>query len=150
MNIPEFKTEELIDVLEPFQQELVKSLLLNHTEEEAMQIWINVTGPDHTTSFGGNGKGDYLKLFKEEFDKFILGENKYKDAINEFNKHATVSKFFVVSFISNALSESLGVAAGVVAPLIVLALGTIGRIGLNAYRHSISKTVTDAENDKNS
>ena len=45
MNIPEFKTEELIDVLEPFQQELVKSLLLNHSEEEAMQIWINVTGP---------------------------------------------------------------------------------------------------------
>ena len=41
-------------------------------------------------------------------------------------------------------------AAGVIAPLIVLALGTIGRIGLNAYRNSISKTVTDVESDKNS
>ena len=148
MNIPEFKTEELIDVLEPFQQELVKSLLLNHSEEEAMQIWINVTGPDHTTSFGGNGKVDYLKSFKEEFDKFILGDDKYKDAIKEFNEHATVTKFFIVSFISSALAGSLGVAAGVIAPLIVLALGTIGKIGLNAYRNSIVKTVTDAENEK--
>lgn len=149
MNIPEFKTEELIDVLEPFQQELVKSLLLNHSEEEAMQIWIDVTGPDHTTSFGGNRKGDYLKSFKEEFEKFILGDNKYKDAIKEFNEHATVTKFFVVSFLSSVLAGSLGVAAGVIAPLIVLALGTIGKIGLNAYRNSISQTVADAENNKN-
>lgn len=137
MNIPEYRTEELIDVLEPFQQELIKCLLLEHSEEEAMQIWINVTGPDHTTSFGGNGKGDYLKSFKEEFDKFVLGDDKYKTTIKEFNEHVTVTKFFVVSFISSALAETLGVAAGVVAPLIVLALGTIGKIGLNAYRNSI-------------
>lgn len=139
MNIPELSTSEWIEVLEPFQQNLVRELLINHSEEEAMQLWVEVSGPEYTASFGGNGKRDYLKAFKKEFDQLILGEEKYQDIIKEFNEHATVSKFFVVSFIATALSESLGVAAGVVAPLIVLLLGTIGRIGINAYRSTITK-----------
>ena len=137
MNIPEFSTEEWIEVLEPFQQELVRNLLATHTEEEAMELWIKVSGPEQTASFGGTGKSDYLKAFKKEFDKLILGDAKYQDVIKEFNGYATVTKFFVVGFIATALSESMGVASGVVAPLIVLALGTIGKIGLNAYRNTI-------------
>ena len=137
MNIPEFSTEEWIEVLEPFQQDLVRNLLATHTEEEVMELWIKVSGPEHTASFGGTGKNDYLKAFKNEFEKLILGDEKYQDAIKEFNEHATVTKFFVVGFIATALSESMGVASGVVAPLIVLALGTIGKIGLNAYRSTI-------------
>ena len=138
MNIPEFSTEEWIEVLEPFQQNLMRNLLATHTEQEAMELWIKVSGPEHTASFGGTGKNDYLKAFKNEFDKLILGDEKYQDTIKEFNEHVTVTKFFVVGFIATALSESMGVASGVVAPLIVLALGTIGRIGLNAYRSTIT------------
>ena len=139
MNIPEYSTEEWIEVLEPFQQELIKSLLTGHTEEETMQLWVEVSGPEHTASFGGTGKNNYLKAFKEEFDKFILGDEKYQDAIKEFKEHATVTKYFVVGFIATVLAKSIGVASGVVAPLIVLALGTIGKIGLNAYRSTIKK-----------
>ena len=69
MNIPEYSTEEWIEVLEPFQQELIKSLLTDHTEEETMQLWVEVSGPEHTASFGGTGKNNYLKAFKEEFNK---------------------------------------------------------------------------------
>ena len=36
MNIPELRTEEWIEVLEPFQQEIIKELLLNNSEETAM------------------------------------------------------------------------------------------------------------------
>lgn len=139
MNIPQYNTEEWIEVLEPYQQQILRDLLKEHTEEEAMQIWMEVSGPEHTTTFGGNDSNTYLKLFKEEFDKLIIGDEKYRKVIEEFNEHATVTKFFVVSFLSSALSSSLGVAAGVVAPLIVLSLGTIGKIGLNAYRKSIQR-----------
>ena len=31
MNIPELRTEEWIEVLEPFQQEIIKELLLNNS-----------------------------------------------------------------------------------------------------------------------
>ena len=71
MNIPELKTEEWIEVLEPFQQEIIKELLLNNSEETAMELWLTVSGPEHTSSFGGSGKNDYLKAFKQEFDKLI-------------------------------------------------------------------------------
>ena len=137
MNIPQYQTEELIEVLEPFQQDLLKSILAEHTEEEALEIWMQVAGPEHTASFGGSGIKDYLKHFKTEFDLLILGDEKYSNIIKEFNEHKQVTKFFVVSSLSATLASSLGIATGVVAPLIVLALGAIGKLGLNAYRESI-------------
>lgn len=137
MNIPELDIDEWIEVLEPFQQELIRNLLEEHSEEEAVEIWADVAGPHFTASFGGQGTKDYLKSFKLEFDKFILGDDKYKDCIKELNEYVTVTKYFVVAFISSALSNSLGVASGVVAPLVVLALGIIGKMGLNAYRSII-------------
>lgn len=45
MIIPEYTTEELAEVLEPFQQSLILDLLSQHSEEEALQIWLNVSGP---------------------------------------------------------------------------------------------------------
>ena len=137
MNIPQYQTEELIEVLEPFQQDLLKNILAEHTEEEALEIWMQVAGPEHTASFGGEGIKDYLKHFKTEFDLLILGDEKYSNVIKELNEHKQVTKFFVVSSLSAALAGSLGIAAGVVAPLIVLALGALGKLGLNAYRESI-------------
>ncbi len=74
-----------------------------------------------------------------EFDKFILEDEKYKDDIKELKTHVEITKFFVVAFLSNVLSKNLGVAASVIAPLIVLSLGLIGKIGLNAYKESIKK-----------
>ena len=139
MNIPEYKIEEWLEVLEPFQQELIQTLLVEHSEEEAIQIWISVSGPEYTTSFGGTEKKDYLKSFKEEFDKFILCDDKYKNDIKELNEYTTITKYFIVSFISSVLAKSLGVVSGVVAPLIVLILGVIGKIGLNAYRNAVLK-----------
>ena len=150
MNIPEMNTTEWLEVLEPFQQDIVKTLLLTHSEEEAMNIWIEVSGPSNTASFGGNKIKNFLKSFKEEFDKFILEDEKYKDAIKEFKNNINITKFFVVSFLSSVLSASLGVVAGVIAPLIVLSLGTIGRIGLNAYRNTIKNKpdeLSDTEDD---
>ena len=137
MIIPEYTTEELVEVLEPFQQILIRDLLSQHSEEEALQIWLNVSGPDHTATFGGNGLKDYFKNFKTEFDNLILGEDKYKDALKEFSEHTTITKFFVVAHLSTVLAESMGVVAGVVAPMIVLSLGAVAKIGLNAYRNMI-------------
>lgn len=137
MMIPEYTTKELVEVLEPFQQSLILDLLTQHSEEEALQIWLSVSGPEHTATFGGNGLKDYFKNFKTEFDNLILGEDKYKDAIKEFSEHATVSKFFVVAHLSSVLAENMGVVAGVVAPMIVLSLGVVAKIGLNAYRDMI-------------
>ena len=40
MNIPQLKTEEWVEVLEPFQQSLLNSILAEHTEDEALQIYL--------------------------------------------------------------------------------------------------------------
>ena len=149
MNIPQLKTEEWVEVLEPFQQNLLNSILAEHTEDEALQIWLQVSGPEHTKAFGGNGIKDYLKNFKAEFNKLILGDEKYSDKIREFNEHTQITKFFVVSFLSSVLAESLGIVSGVVAPLVVLVLGTIGKIGLNAYRNLIRKKEDDEDKKDN-
>lgn len=139
MGLPELNTKEWVETLEPFQQTLILELLSQHSEEDALQIWLNVAGPEHTATFGGKGFKDYFKSFQIEFEDFILGEDKYKDSLKEIEKHINVSKFFIVSYLSTILSDSLGVATGVVAPLIVLALGIVGKMGLNAYKNMIKE-----------
>ena len=137
MVLPELKTQDWIEVLEPFQQTLILDLLSQHSEEEALEIWLTVAGPDHTAAFGGQGFKDYFRNFKTEFDNLILGEGKYHDSLKELGEYATLSKFFIVAHLSRILAESLNVASDVVAPLIVLSLGIVGKIGLNAYKNMI-------------
>ncbi len=134
MKIPELKTDEWIEVLDEYQQELLKELLKERSEEEVLEMWLGASVPNAMTPFGGGENTNYLRAFKEEINKLLLGDERYAGVIKEFNEHATVTKFFVVSFLSNALAESMGVVAAVIAPLVVLVLGTIGKMGLNAYR----------------
>lgn len=141
MNIPELKTDEWIEVLDVYQQELLNELLKEHSEEEVLEIWIEASTPNAMTPFGGGENKNYLKSFKREIQKLLLGDEKYEGVIKEFNEHATVTKFFVVSFLSNTLAKSMGVAAAVLAPLVVLVLGTIGKMGLNAYREMIKDKI---------
>ena len=65
MNIPELRTEEWIEVLEPFHQEIIKELLLNNSEETDMELSLTVSGPEHTSSYGATGKNHYLKALKK-------------------------------------------------------------------------------------
>lgn len=141
MNIPELKTDEWIEVLDVYQQELLNELLKEHNEEEVLEIWIEASTPKGMTPFGGVENKKYLKSFKREINKLLLGDEKYVGVIKEFNEHASVTKFFVVSFLSNALAESMGVVAAVIAPLVVLVLGTIGKVGLDAYKDMIKDKV---------
>ena len=138
MNIPELKIHEWIEVLDVYQQELLKELLKEHQEEEVLEIWLSASTPNAMTPFGGGENKNYLNAFKTEINKLLLGDEKYAGVIQEFNEHATVTKFFVVSFLSNVLAESMGVVAAVIAPLVVLVLGTIGKMGLNAYKEMVS------------
>lgn len=138
-DLEKIKTDEWIETLDLFQQNLIKDLLKDNTEEAAIEIWINATGSEYTAMFGGTNQKDFLKNIKTEFDKFVLGDDKYKDDIKELKEHVTVTKYFVVSFLSTVLSKHLGVAATVVAPLIVLFLSLVSKMGINAYIESIKQ-----------
>lgn len=76
----------------------------------------------------GGENSDYLRAFKDEINRLLLGDEKYAGVIKEFYEHAIVTKFFVVSFLSNALAESMGVVAAVIVPLVVFVLGTSGKL----------------------
>lgn len=140
-NLPIYDLKEWMSVLDLFQQDLLSEILVNHTEEEVIDIWLDAVGPDNTATFGGNGKEDLLKSFKLEFYKFISKDEEYKDEIREFEGYVTVTKFFVVSFLSSALSGRLGVASSVISPLIVLGLGLIGKMGIKAYRSKLEEEI---------
>ena len=140
-NLPICDLNEWLIVLDPFQRDLLSQILLNHTEEEALDIWLTTVGPNNTVTFGGNGKEDLLNPFKLELYKFISKDEEYKNEIRELEGYATVTKFFVVSFLSSTLSGRLGVASSVIAPLIVLALGLIGKMGIRAFRSKLEKEI---------
>ena len=140
-NLPIHDLKEWMSVLEPYQRELLEQILKNHTEEEALDIWLTAVGPDNTASFGGNGKDGLLKSFKLELYKFLSNDDEYKYEIKEFESYVTVTKILTVSFLSNMLSGRLGVASAVVSPLIVLVLGLIGKMGVKAYYNKLKEEI---------
>lgn len=140
-NLPIYDLKEWMSVLDSFQQELLNQILKDHTEEEALDIWLNAVGPDNIASFGGNGKDGLLKSFKLELYKFLSNDDEYKYEIKEFEGYVTVTKFFVVSFLSTTLSGRLGVVSTVVSPLIVLVLGLIGKMGVKAYCNKLKEEI---------
>lgn len=139
MELDKYKTNDLIDILDNYQKEIILELLQTKNEEEILDIWINVSGTDFTSKFGGNQKDDFLKNFKTEFNKFVLEDEKYNEEIKEFKSYANATKIFIVSFLTDLFSKVIGVSSVVVTPLVVLSLGIIGKIGLNAYKEMIKE-----------
>lgn len=136
MEIPKYELDEWISILKPYQREIVISLIDKYGVEEAINQWMIASGPVDTVKFGGSADDDKDKFsdrFKIEIDKFICGHPSYASCREEYSKLNEGTKTALVSVISSFLSAQLGVSATILAPVIVLTLYLVGKMGINAY-----------------
>ena len=133
MDLPKFEIEDLLNTLDNYQKDNITSLLQTTTLEQTFEIWLKANGPENTASFGGNGHNDFSPHIKNELIKFFTDDPNYENERNELKKQGTITSFFAVSFISSTLSAHIGIVSSVVAPIVVLVLALIGKIGINAF-----------------
>jgi hypothetical protein len=135
MEIPNIDLGEWADTLKPYQRELVLTLVEKYGEEGAIQHWLAANGPGDIARFGGIGKTSepFMERFKQEFDKFICGHPDYQEDQKQFDQQGQNTKKVLVSAISGAIGAKLGIVGTIIAPVVVISLFTIGKIGRNAY-----------------
>lgn len=76
----------------------------------------------------------FWERFKREFHKFICtNDEKYSEVKKELSQHSHKGQLVVVSSIASAIASVLGVAAGVLVPLVALCLLAVLKIGKEAY-----------------
>lgn len=130
--------DDMIASLEPYQQELVKSLI-SYTDgdyNKAADFWLSAS-PSNTYKFGGesNRSSIFREKVLDELEKFICGcdEGKYDSDREELSKRGDLTKEIIISFLSASIGSTIGVAGAFVAPVIVLLLLDSGKIAKNAW-----------------
>lgn len=133
-----FEQEEhdWLDDLPYYQKDIVSSLLVSNSYENAAIAWLEAS-VDNTSPFSAGEKteNEYFKALKNEFHKLLCGNSEYKSEQDELVKliNGPEGKTAIVSTISAMIGANLGLAATFIAPAIVLLLMTVAKISLNAW-----------------
>lgn len=132
-------SDELIHGLEPYQQELVLNLLsaFDNDYMKTVDAWLQAS-PAQTAGFGGDPKKSNSKLYREkvweELEKFICGtDSSYDDDRKKISNHVEATENYIVGVLSVAIGTHLGVAGAFIAPIIVVLIMSLGKIGRNAW-----------------
>lgn len=136
MEIPELELDEWLTVLKPYQRELITNLVDQYGVEEAINRWIIANGPANTVKFGGVANGQdvsFLDRFKDEINKFICGHPSYDKEREEYLNLNGGTKAALVSALSSFLGDKLGASVTFIAPIVVLTLYLVAKMGKNAY-----------------
>jgi hypothetical protein len=135
MDIPNYSVQDWITELKPYQSNSMSALVASYGEEEAIKRWLSANGPTSTIQFGGGGNSPepFVDRFKEEFRKFICGDESYDKYREQIMAESPIAKSMYISCISAALGATLGYSAALLAPAIAVMLHTVGAISINAW-----------------
>jgi len=135
MEIPNLEITEWVSELKPYQSNSINQLLDEHDSEETIKLWLSANGPTSTIQFGGENESPepFLERFKEEFKKFICGDEKYNQFREQLSAEAPIAKSIYISVIAAALGATLGYTATLLAPAVAIMLHVVGTVGVNAW-----------------
>jgi hypothetical protein len=134
MIIPNDTLENWLVELKPYQKKSLEKLISEYGEEETVKRWLSSEGPTNVVHFCGNRTREpFFERFRDEFKKFICGDDSYKKEREKLAAEATVPKQIIISVISAALGAVLGYTATLLAPAVTVMLYSVGKVGLNAY-----------------
>ena len=123
-----------IEVLPQYQKSIIIELYNQSNDYEIVASnWLSAC-PSDTVPFGTEkNKKIFLEKFLDELEAFLRGDEKYKKESEALLKNESCVQTIVVSVISSALGVKLGVAAAFIAPVVVVSLGIVGKMGINAW-----------------
>lgn len=138
IELPKYSNQELLESLQGYQKEIIQELLLNNSEDEAIELWINANGPINNVNFGGTQeKNQLLKNFKMELCKLLSESPEYTEEVKEMKVYINLGKNAVISGLTLALAPRLGATSIIVVPLVVLAVIAISKVGVKSYCSTI-------------
>lgn len=138
IQLPIESADTWLSTLKPYQRVAIDEFLQNGDEEDAIDKWLSSNGAANTSKFGAGQtqntfRGEFSKLFWSEFRRLICGDDKYKEEVKTFNNLLDENRGKIVGVLSTILAGVFGVTAIFIAPVIVLAIISVTRVGVNAW-----------------
>ncbi|MCF2518743.1 hypothetical protein [Dyadobacter sp. CY351] len=127
--------EELMAQLPDYQRETLIPILLESKDDpiEAIDKWLN-SEPVTVAQFGGAGETrNFAHAIKEELRKFLCGDKAYKKERDALLKQGSSAQALTVASLTMAIAPVVGVAAPIVATVIVLLILSFGKITVGAW-----------------
>ena len=140
MEIPNYSFDELLETLKPYQRISILNLIEKYGDEEAAKKWLMANGPADTIKFGGQQMGDpqpFWDKLMAEFRAIVCGDEKYKKEVDSLLEQAKPVALVVVTSISTLLATSLGIAAALISPVVVILLKMVCKVGINMWCKSV-------------
>jgi hypothetical protein len=138
--IPKCNIEDLLNELKPYQKNNLQKLLGNLSDlnidkaEEVAKTWLSANGPQNNIPFGGvQDSKPFFDMVKKEFYNFLCNDNEYIEEKEELKKQGSVVNSYTIAVISGAISVKIGFAASLLAPVVVLLIFSVCKIGKNAF-----------------
>lgn len=132
--IPTSDLDEWLNELKPYQRNTINKLLTSSSPEEIAKIWISASGSQNTIQFGGERNTEpFWDRFEGAFKKFICDETSYVEEKSALIAEAPVTRALLIAAVSSAIGATIGYAATLLAPAVVLLFYSVGKIGKNAY-----------------
>lgn len=138
--------DELLGQLPDSVRRGIETLEANEVEWDQIGTLLASAPANFVTLKGGSSwRADMWEAVKEEFHSFLCtSERKYDDLRNQGENLREKSSKWLISALSGLIGAKVGVAAGVVAPLVVWLLLVGSRIGKEALCSSILASNTTA------
>lgn len=135
MEIPNADLNEWVSELKTYQTNTITELLSDNNSEETIKLWLSANGPTSTIPFGGDNESSepFLERFKEEFKKFVCGDEAYEEYRNKLTAEVPIAKSVYISVISVALAQVIGFTAALLAPAVAILLHAVGAAGVHAW-----------------
>jgi hypothetical protein len=136
-----------IEALPEYQKATVNAMLDGGSDyEEVAGSWLSRVGPQNTYPFGASARpqdnfgigvpstqASYISSVKSELSNLICGDSKYEGIRNQVAEMWNKDKMVIVSTITAAIANFVGVAAAALMPVVALLLALISKVGTSAW-----------------
>lgn len=134
--IVELEPTELLLTIEEYQREIIETFLSNTNNDffASADKWLNATTAN-TAKFGGNPNKAkiYRDKLLEEVEKFLCGDQQYDDDRTKISESADKTKEYIIGVMSVAIGNVIGAAGTFIAPVVVLLIMSMGKMGVKAW-----------------
>ncbi|MDU7439469.1 MAG: hypothetical protein E7L05_02585 [Clostridium sp.] len=133
-NLINDSTSSWIDALPTYQKNKINELLeKGYSTTEVAELWLSAS-PKNIAPFGTEkGNNIFLEKIKEEFEGLLCGDSKYDSYRSKLSNEVTLSKGYVIGFISSAIAPFVGTSGTFIAPIVALLLVGMRKVTLNAW-----------------
>jgi hypothetical protein len=146
------ETDDLVDELTSTVRDAIAELQTSGASWDAIGAALSgAPAAGVSLKGGGSWRGTLWISVKAEFHSFLCTDSaSYSDLRKEWQNHRQQSISLAVAALSGVIGAHLGVASGVIAPLVIWAALVTARIGKQAFCSAFAPLPAENKNDPNS